>query len=78
MTAAPLDEYDDLLPPVRFLTEEEELAMLENLAQIDFGMSLEEFKKALKAGEFDGKRELHGRVIGLEMMLHEYWESEQG
>ena len=30
--------------------------MKENLAQKDFGMSLEEFTKAWLAGEFDGDR----------------------
>ena len=47
------------------LTEEESMQMKENLAQEDFGMSLEEFTKAWLAGEFDGDRERHGRVIAL-------------
>ena len=47
--------------------------MKENLAQRNFGMSLAEFTDAWLAGEFDGNRELHGRVIGLAMMLPEYW-----
>ena len=44
------------------------------LVQEDFGMSLEEFTKAWLAGEFDGDRERHGKVIALAMMLPEYWE----
>ena len=62
----------DILQP-RILTEEEDRAMRENLAQSDFGMSLAEFTRAWRAGEFDGNRELHGRVISLAMMLPEYW-----
>ena len=65
---------DEDLPQPRMLTEEESMQMKENLAQKDFGMSLEEFKKAWLAGEFDGDRERHGRVIALAMMLPEYWE----
>ena len=65
---------DEDLPQPRMLTEEESRQMKENLAQKDFGMSLEEFTKAWLAGEFDGDRELHGRVIALAMMLPEYWE----
>ena len=65
---------DEDLPEPRMLTEEESRQMKENLAQKDFGMSLEEFTKAWLAGEFGGDRELHGRVIALAMMLPEYWE----
>ena len=43
-------------PQPRILTEEESRQMKENLAQKDFGMSLEEFTKAWLAGEFDGDR----------------------
>ena len=39
------------LPEGRFLTEEEFLAMKENLAWTNFGMSLAEFTKAWKASE---------------------------
>ena len=65
---------DEDLPQPRILTEEESRQMKENLAQKNFGMSLEEFTKAWLAGEFDGDRERHGRVIALAMMLPEYWE----
>ena len=64
---------DEDLPQPRMLTQEEDTQMKENLAQKDFGMSLEEFTKAWLAGEFDGDRERHGRVIALAMMLPEYW-----
>ena len=68
---------DEDLPKVRVLTEEESREMRENLAQKDFGMSLDEFRKAWLAGEFDGDRERLGRVIALAMMLPEYWEGWQ-
>ena len=58
----------------RFLTEEEARDMKENLAQTNFGMSLDEFTEAWKAGKFDDDEERHGDVIGLAMMLPEYWE----
>ena len=64
---------EDLLKP-RILTEEESLAMREHLARKNFGMSLDEFRKAWKAGEFDGDRERHGKIISLAMLLPEYWE----
>ena len=38
------------IPQGRILTEQESQAMLENLARTNFGMSLEEFTKAWKAG----------------------------
>ena len=57
----------------RFLTEEEAREMKENLAQTNFGMSLDEFTEAWKAGKFDDDEERHGDVIGLAMMLPEYW-----
>ena len=46
---------------------------MENIAQTTFGMSLAEFRKAWKAGDFDDDQERHGDVIGLAMMLPEYW-----
>ena len=61
------------IPQGRFLTEQEFLAMKENLAQTRFGMSLEEFTKAWEAGEFDDDQDRHGDVVGLAMMLPEYW-----
>ena len=65
---------DEDLPQPRMLTEEESMQMKENLAQEDFGMSLEEFTLAWLAGEFDWDRERHRRVIALASMLPEYWE----
>ena len=65
---------DEDLPKGRMLTEEDDREMKENLAQKDFGMSLDEFTQTWLAGEFDGDRERHGRVIALAMMLPEYWE----
>lgn len=56
-----------------FRTEEEDRAIMENIAQTTFGMSLAEFRKAWKAGDFDDDQERHGDVIGLAMMLPEYW-----
>ncbi len=61
------------IPQVRILDEQEFLAMKERLAQKRFGMSLEEFTKAWKAGEFDNDPERHGDVVSLAMMLPEYW-----
>ena len=69
-----MDISDEDIPQGRWLTEEEDMEMKENLAQRNFGMSLAEFTKAWLVGEFDGNRELHGRVIALAMMLPEYWE----
>ena len=56
-----------------YLTEEESWAIIEELARTNFGMSLDEFRKAWKAGEFDDDHERHGDVIDLAMMLPEYW-----
>ena len=74
MLTKPPEITDEDLPKPRILTEEESLAMRENLARKNFGMSLDEFRKAWKAGEFDGHRERHGKVISLAMLLPEYWE----
>ena len=62
------------LPKPHILTEEEYLAMCENLARKNFGMSLDELRKAYKGGEFDDDRERHGKVISLAMLLPEYWD----
>ncbi|MXY20591.1 MAG: hypothetical protein F4Y49_04560 [Dehalococcoidia bacterium] len=56
-----------------FLTEEEEQAVMENLAQAKFNMSLEEFIAAWRAGKFDDDYERHSDVVGLAMKLPEYW-----
>ena len=68
-----MDITDEEIPEPGILTEEEDREMKENLAQRNFGLSLAEFAKAWRAGEFDDNRELHGKVISLAMMLPEYW-----
>ena len=68
-----MDITDEDIPEPRILTEEEDREMKENLAQRNFGLSLAEFTKAWRAGEFDDNRELRGRVIALAMMLPEFW-----
>ena len=73
MLTKPTEITDEDLPKPRILTEEESLAMRENLARKNFDMSLEGFTEAWKAGKFDGDRERHGDVIRLAMMLPEYW-----
>ena len=56
MFTKPTEITNDDIPKPRILTEEESLAMRENLARKNFGMSLAEFTKAWKAGKFDGDR----------------------
>ena len=73
MSIQPSDTTDEDLPQGRWLTEEKDMEMKENLAQRNFGMSLAEFTEAWKSGAFDNDRERHGRVIALGMMLPEYW-----
>ena len=70
----PENIYDAELPKPRILTEEESLAMRENLAGKNFDMSLDEFTEAYEAGEFDDDCEQHGKVISLAMLLPEYRE----
>ena len=57
----------------RVLTEEEARKMREDLAQTNFGMTVEEFTKAWSARDFDDDQDRHGDVISLVMMLSEYW-----
>ena len=73
MLTKPSKIIDEALPQVRTLTEEEDREMKENLARRDFGMSLDEFTEAWKAGKFDGDEEKHGDVVFLASMLPEYW-----
>ena len=56
-----------------FLTEEEDRAMMENIARTKFHMSLDDFAEAWRSGEFDNDYERHSDVVGLAMMLPEYW-----
>ena len=74
MLINPSATIDDELPEGRMLTEEEDREMKENLARHYFGMSLDEFTVAWKAGQFDGDQERHGDVVFLASMLPEYWE----
>ncbi|MCY4653756.1 MAG: hypothetical protein OXC95_11405 [Dehalococcoidia bacterium] len=74
MTAESKKEEIHVPKPV-FLTKEEAREMKENLARKNFGMSLDEFFEAWKAGEFDNDRERHGEVISLAMMVPEAWET---
>ena len=55
------------------LTEAESRAIMENVARTKFDMSLDEFREAWKAGEFDDDYERHDDVVGLAMKLPEYW-----
>ena len=73
MLTKPTEIIDEDLPKPRILTEEESLTMRENLARKNFGMSLDEFRKAYEAGEFDEDRKRHGKVVSLALLLPEYW-----
>ena len=73
MLTKPSEIADEDLPQGRMLTAEEDREMQENLAQKNFGMSLDEFTKAWKSGKFDGDKEKHGDVVFLASMLPEYW-----
>ena len=73
MLIKPSQTTDEDLPQGRMLTEEEDREMKETLARKNFGMSLDEFTEAWKAGKFDNDRERHGKVVALAMMLPEYW-----
>jgi hypothetical protein len=44
---------DEVLPPIRWLTDEEWTAKVDPAARRHLGMSGEEFTRAWKAGEFD-------------------------
>lgn len=58
---------------IRFLTEEEDHAMKEGLAQERFGMSLDQFIEAWQSGRLDDDEEKHDEAVSLAMMLPEYW-----
>ena len=73
MLTKPSKITDENLPQGRMLTEEEDREMKENLAQKNFGMTLDEFTEAWKAGKFDDDRKRHGDVVFLAKMLPEYW-----
>ena len=63
------------IPQGRSLTEDETRKIQENLARTNFGMSLDEFVKAWKAGEFDNDRERHNKVVSLAMLVPECWDA---
>ncbi len=65
---------DSELPKPIFYTEEEWREMREREAQENFGMSLDEFFKAWKAGKFNGKPELHDDVVSLAMTIPKAWD----
>lgn len=71
--AARTAEISSLTEQDWFLTEEENQAMMENIARTKFKMRLEEFTKAWQSGEFDNDYGRHSDVFGLAMMLPEYW-----
>ena len=73
MLTKPSKTIDEDLPQGRMLTEQESQEMKENLAREHFGMSLEEFAAAWKAGKFDNDQSKHEDVVSLAMMLPEYW-----
>ncbi len=73
MPTKPSKPFDEDLPQGRLLTTEEDREMKENLARRNFGMSLDEFAQAWKAGEFAGDKEKHGDVVVLVKTLPEYW-----
>lgn len=65
---------DSELPKPILYTEEEWREMREREAQENFGMSLDEFFEAWKAGKFNGKPEIHDDVISLAMTIPEAWD----
>jgi hypothetical protein len=73
MLTKPSKTAGEDLPQGHMLTEEEDREMKENLAHRNFGMNLDEFTEAWKAGKFDGDKEKHGDVVFLASMLPEYW-----
>ena len=73
MLTKPTEITEEDIPKPRILTEEESLAMRENLARKYFDMSLDEFKEAWKSGKFDDDQERHGDAIFLATMLPEAW-----
>ena len=73
MLTKPYEITDTETPKPHILTEEETRDMKENLAREYFDMSLDEFTKAWRTGEFDDDHERHGDVMFLAAMLPEAW-----
>lgn len=63
-----------VLPEGRLLSEDEARMIQENLARENFGMTLDEFIEAWKAGGFDDDRERHNKVVSLAMLIPECWD----
>ena len=61
------------VPTPVILTQEEWREIRETEAQEKFGMSLDEFFEAWKAGKFKDNREMHDDVVGLAMTIPEAW-----
>ena len=73
--ATELENTDEILVPEPvFLTEEESLAIREREALEKFGMTLDEFFEAWKAGKFDDTPENHVKSISLAMTFPEAWD----
>ena len=62
------------VPTPIILTQEEWREIREAEAQEKFGMSLDEFFEAWKAGKFKNNRDMHDDVVGLAMTIPEAWE----
>jgi hypothetical protein len=65
---APVSEEPPAVEGVQFLEPDGWRAMLEEVAQRDFGMSLSEFERAYRAGELDS---CESRVAALAVLLPE-------
>ena len=73
--ATKIEKVEEIeVPKPRYYTEEEWRDIREREAQENFGMSLDEFFEAWKAGKFDGKSELHDNVVSLAMTIPEAWD----
>lgn len=57
------------IPQGRSLSEEEAREVQENLAQTNFGMTLDKFVTAWKAGKFGSDREKHNNAVSLAMLV---------
>lgn len=73
--ATEIEKVEEIeVPKPRYYTEEEWREIREREAQENFGMGLDEFFEAWKAGKFDGKPELHDNVVSLAMTIPEAWD----
>ena len=74
LMATQASQTTPMIPQGRSLTAEEATEVQENLARANFGMSLAEFVRVWKAGEFDNDRERHSKVVSLAMLVPECWD----